>query len=417
MISMAKFIGLVAGILATLFLLGVLCVKGGAVVFAEVLLAFIAFYGIVLYGFLHYRIVRQDELRDVLAVAADTKSPLADAVWAYVEDRPRGRFRRFCEGDFTNFLILGFYWTWHKQRRFDRRAADLASHLEAGIPLSQALWMTPGVASRETILAARVGESTGDLVGPLKHISQSRIGSTVVEILPRLAYPVFLLFVQIAIVTFLMTFIVPRYEKILTDFRIRLPELSQAMFRIGRPVARYGPYLVSLVVFGAFWLAAMLAASPSLRWQVPGIAAIERRFAQGRLLKMLGMLLSTGKTVPQSLALLTQEDYLGPPVKRKLEEAEGRIAAGEPLAEVLAAKRLMPANMVPLLHSAERARNLPWALEEAGDTLVRRTTRLLQRFSSTLGPIAVALMGVLIALTAMAFFLPLIAIMTELTPK
>ena len=143
--------------------------------------------------------------RYVLAVAAETKSPLAIAVWAYVEDRPRGPLRRFCEGAFTNFLVLGFYWSWHKQCRFDRRVAYLASHLEVGVPLSEALAMTPGTASGETILAAAVGESTGDLAGPLRQISKHlphRLGGH------RSRSPVcltwFLLFCQVVVVSFLM---------------------------------------------------------------------------------------------------------------------------------------------------------------------------------------------------------------------
>jgi type II secretory pathway component PulF len=421
MISVPRFIGLIAGISASLFLFGAIAAvigfRGSMMGVPLFLVIALVFYGLALYGFLHYRAVRQEELRDVLAVAADSKSPLAIAVWAYVEDRPRSPLRRFVEGAFTNFLILGFYWSWHQQRRFDRRAADLASHLEAGVPLSQALCMTPGTASRETILAAAVGESTGDLATPLKQIAQSRIGSIVIEIVPRLLYPLFLLGMQLVIVTFLMVFVIPKFEKILSDFKIRLPESAAMIWSFGKTVTTYlGPF-VGVVGFGLLWLIPMLIVSPTFRWWLPGVSIIERRFVQGRLLKMFGVLLGAGKTAPEALKILRGEDYLGPPAHRRLELVRERVKQGAPLAEELAANGLMPKRMIAFLHTAERARNFPWALQAAGDTMVRNATRLMQRVSAVVGPLAVAIMGVFVALMALGVFIPFITILTGLTPR
>lgn len=417
MITLPRFFAIVAGISATLFLFGFMAVKGGGVAVANIIITGAIFYGIAFYGFVHYRAVRQEELRDVLAVAAETKSPLAIAVWAYVEDRPRGPLRRFCEGAFTNFLVLGFYWSWHKQRRFDRRVADLASHLEVGVPLSEALSMTPGTASGETILAAAVGESTGDLAGPLRQISSTRIGSAVIEVVPRLVYPVFLLVCQVGVVSFLMIFVAPKFEKIMADFHIRIPEFAATLLGAGHWMTRFlGPFM-ALSLFGMLWLVPMVIVSPTIRWWVPGLGSIERRYIQGRLLKMLGMLLGAGKTAPQALALLRRDNYLGMPALRRLELVSASVDQGQSLADELAIQRLMPKSMVPLVHAAERARNLPWALEEAGDSLLRSATRLVQRLSAGLGPLAVALMGVFVALIALGVFIPLVTILTELIPR
>jgi type IV pilus assembly protein PilC len=413
MISLARFVGLLAGISATLFLVGLIGFKGGGAWVMLFIVAGIILYGFAGYGYLHYRAVRQEELRDVLAVAAQTHSPLAIAVWAYVEDRPRGPLRRFCEGAFTNLLVMGSYWSLHKQRRFDRRVAELASNLEAGVPLSHALCMSPGTATRETIMAAAVGESTGDLAASLKQIGSARVNSTMIELVPKLVYPLFLLFCQILVVSFLIINVLPRLERIMSEFRVAMPAGVGAF--LGFAEKFLGP-IVAMTLLGSFWLILMLIVSPSTRWRLPGVSSIERRYVQGQVLKMLGMLLKAGKTAPEALSILRREEFLGAPAHQRLKTISARIDQGQPLADELAAQGLMPKNMLPLLHAAQRARHFPWALEEAGDTLIRAAMRLVHRVSAIVGPLAIAIMGLLVALTALGVFIPFIAILTKFSP-
>jgi type II secretory pathway component PulF len=70
--------------------------------------------------------------------------------------------------------------------------------------------------------------------------------------------------------------------------------------------------------------------------------------------------------------------------------------------------------MVPLVHAAERAGNLPWAFVEMADGLYQRTMRLIQRVMQVAFPATVVLLGCLVALVVLSFFLPLVQLVTEL---
>jgi type IV pilus assembly protein PilC len=74
----------------------------------------------------------------------------------------------------------------------------------------------------------------------------------------------------------------------------------------------------------------------------------------------------------------------------------------------------MPGSMLALLHASERARNMPWALEEMGDHLSRRAAHLWQRFTQVVSPLILLAVGASIAFIALAVFLPLITVLTEL---
>jgi general secretion pathway protein F len=408
--------GLAIGVTFTLGLIATMLVFGtplGPVLSVELILAI---YGFALFAYFSYREARQEELRTVLTIAIDARSPLAEAVWAYAEDRPRSFGRRFFEGIIANILVLGSYWTWHKRRRFDRRIIDLATHLEAGMPLSAALEACPGTASSETMLAASVGESTGKLSQALASASQTRLAPIVLEAMPRLVYPLLIAFMMVALVSFQALFIVPKFEKITSDFRIALPETVKVGYASARVIASYVAPATIFVALTLLWMTPALIVSPGFRWRLPLIGRLERRMCQGRILKMLGLLLAAGKTAPEALRLLASRNYLGLDPQRQIELALAGVEAGQPLADELAARRLIPETIPPFLHSAEKAHNLPWAFAEAGETVIRQVRTRFQRLTAVFGPVAIAVLGLCAGFAALCVFLPLIAILTELTP-
>ena len=96
-----------------------------------VLLVLAAFYGWMLFAFLHYRQCRQEELLQVLAAAAEAEAPLAPALWAYVRDRPRGGLRGVWVAVLLCVVVPGYYWLWYRGSNYDRKVERVAELLEA----------------------------------------------------------------------------------------------------------------------------------------------------------------------------------------------------------------------------------------------------------------------------------------------
>src|SRR5207248_2153608 len=91
------------------------------------------------------------------------------------------------------FFVVPGYYLWHRRNSFDRKVARVARRLEAGASLHEALQSAPGVVPGETLLAAAVGESTGQLARCLRGSTAGRLGTVWLEALPRFLYPVALL--------------------------------------------------------------------------------------------------------------------------------------------------------------------------------------------------------------------------------
>jgi type IV pilus assembly protein PilC len=401
-ISFAAFFGLAMGFLLIVGVPPVLAVVVPAVVCGG--------YAWALLSFFHYRYLRQEEFLHLLMAAVDAQAPLAPAVFAYAEDRPRSTLREFLVAVLL-FIVPGYYWLWHRRHRFDRKVEQVALRLEAGYPLYQALLSVPGVASRETVLAAAIGESTGQLGPCLQKVPGWRLTHVWMDAIPRLVYPVLLMGCVLIVASFVLIFIVPKYEKIFADLKVRLPETTEFYIGFGRWVVKYGWVFVLTVVVGG----GLLIASSSACWHCPGLGTLYRMHARGRLLRMLAIMLEAGDTVPEALQLLTDSGYFGGTVLRRLKKLRHLVEMGEPLAGSLYQVGLLPHAMLPLLEAAERARNLPWAMAELGDHLGKRSVRISQRFTAAIFPLTVIGVGVVVGTIVVGLFLPLVKLLTELS--
>jgi type II secretory pathway component PulF len=232
-----------------------------------------------------------------------------------------------------------------------------------------------------------------------------------IELVPRLLYPLALMLYLTAALSFWMTFILPKMQKIYRDFGTQLPWLT-------REVASTGPVVVlGLWLFTALQilLVVLQLVSSTIRWYFPVLGWAYRRDWQGRVLRLLSVLLETGRPVLSSVELLRNAGAVPPTVARRLEAVGEDLEQGQPLGPSLHKQGLLPAALLPLVQSAERSQSLPRVLGELGEHLSQQPIRFLRRLSQGVALALVLLMGALVALVATSMFLPLVGIMEALS--
>jgi type II secretory pathway component PulF len=367
----------------------------------------------VVFAFFHYRQCRQDEFLHLLTTAVEAQAPLAPALRAYVVDRPNGPLREAWVATLLFFLLPGYYWLWYRRFSFDRKVVQVAGLLDMGYSLPEALYASPGVMPRQTVLAATVGESTGRLAHCLRQSVQTRLAPLWLEVLPRIAYPFLLLFFISGVWQFWMILVAPKFEQIFREFRVDLPEATERLFAFADWLADDG-WLITLIVPASAVVVLILFLGSTCRWYCPVVGGFYRRIVQSRVLRMLGVLLETGKPVPEALGILADSGYFPRVAERRLDAVRLRVEHGEPLADSLRRGRLLPPAMMPLVQAAERVGNLPWVLSELSMSLANGTIRRLRRLSIVIGPLVLIAIGSLVAFLALGMFWPLIELLTRL---
>ena len=394
-------------------------ILGGLIVLALgfgsllVLSVLVVVYGWTLYAFCYYRTCRRQELLGLLASSAENAVPLAPALRAYLHDRPRGTMRSFWLATMLAvFPVPGFYWIWYRRRNFDRYAEELAQLLENGVPLSEGLQRLPALANRETILAVAVGEGSGQMARCLRQVAERRLVTLWIDLVPQLLYPIVMFLIICSVVTILVLFLVPRLQAICRDFGEPLPPFTQSFIRNTEKVLTLGPLWIVCAQLIPL-LVVLVVMSSTARWFVPGVGTVYRRLVRSRVLGLTGSLLEAGKSVPESLGVLATLP-MGRTVLRRLERARIQVEQGYPFGESLVQVGLLSEHMLPLLHTAERTGNLPWALRELAESIHTHTMRLVQRTVQAVFPCVVVLFGIVVGVVVVALFVPLVALITNL---
>lgn len=406
------FLSVTAAVVVLLFLF-LMIVAGLGAIGLPLLLILGLIYGWMLFAFLHYRAGRQDELMHLLVAATEANAPLAPALRAYLRDRPRGGWRTFWTASLLFFVVPGYYWLWYRRHNYERKVARVADLLENGVSLPESLQSVPGVVPAGTIVAVAVGESTGRLAVSLTRAMPGHLATVWLEAFPRLIYPLALVCFLIAITTFWMIFLLPKMMRIFHDFGSELPALTQHIAAFGRLVEDYN-WVVLLLILAGLALPGLLVTFPELRRYLPILGRLDRMGTQSRILKMLGVLLESGKPAPEALRVLASPDFFPASVTRRLNAARAAVEQGEPLPDSLHNAGLLSASMVPLVRAAERARHLPWALDELGTHLASRAVRLTRAISLALFPTAVLAVGLLVGVMVVGMFLPLVKLISEM---
>jgi type II secretory pathway component PulF len=359
-----------------------------------------------IYAFVHYRYCRQEELLHVLQTAAVTQAPLESMLWAYLQDRPREHLYR---GILLTFVFPGYYWI-HVYRSFDARLHRLATALESGVPLHAAIRLVPGIVPRELALAITIGEYTGKLAPSLRRLPDRRLMAQFLQLAPRLMYPLFVLTLLVNNIAFLMIFIIPKFEKIFLDFKMRLPAETEVLIHLSRsagslPLILGLAWLLGLVLFN------LLLFSSRVRWLCPGVNWVYRLYARGQFLQILGAMMETGEPLPALLGRVLESGLLPTAVAMRASAVAEEQSEGESLADSLVRNGLLPTSMYGLVVSAQKANNLPWALQEMGDSMIRRSAQLSYRLTMILFPLGIVLCAALVAFVVVSIFTPLISLL------
>lgn len=138
------------------------------------------------------------------------------------------------------------------------------------------------------------------------------------------------------------------------------------------------------------------------------------RYDASLVLRSLSLLMQQRVPLPQALILLANV-YPRGNVRRRLTNAAMEVERGGDWKLALRRQWLLGKSEQALLAAAERAGNLPWALDEMGDALMRRMTYRLTVVYQFIFPVLLFAFAAFVGFFCVALMLPLISLIQGLT--
>ena len=303
--------------------------------------------------------------------------------------------------------------------RFPANIRAIADDLNHGASLVDVLSHYPGVLPLDTEVLVRVGTQTGQLAKVIAETNSDRhqFNAARSRVIGRIIYLLSILVNVQVVSAFLFYFILPKFRAILSDFGVPFPELTQTVISIEEFLGHN--FLFVLLLFAAeLCLIAVLVLSPTTN----GSYLVERvlfgpvtsRRHASLVLQSLSWLVEGGHSLTTAIGQLATW-YPSRSMRQRLGYVLVDLNHGTDWVDSFVHHGLLKSGDAVFMRSATRVGNLSWVLRETARRYERRFLLRFEAFSHGFSIFVLISTGILIGLTCLAYFLPLVRIMELLT--
>ena len=353
---------------------------------------------------------RQGDLLWTIAIALDQKAPLADEI---------ERYANLDAKKVKSFRLPGEI---RPNSRYGLQVRQLAQHLRDGLELSDALEKVPDVVPKHTIVAARVGENSGDLAGAIRdsalhHTSELSDSGSNLSLTLFATYHVLMILLMQLVAAFLLVFIVPKFKHIFDDMGVQLPPLSVALIEVADLLVQHFYISVPLLVGIPVWCMIFSVEGYRRGWENMRLGWLTRwyvRFDTPGILRHLHHAIACGKPVGDALGAIVFYHHRTH-IRETMERILVGVRNGNNCWQLMRDEGFLTRNEQALFDSAQRAGNLPWSLQSVATRITRQQQDFWQRCFELLRPVIVIMLGVIVAWICYAMFMPLMALIADST--
>lgn len=290
---------------------------------------------------------------------------------------------------------------------------QVRDRVREGKSLSEAV-AEAGVFSKVYTTALLAGEKSGNLSGVLEYyIAYQRVSTGVKKkILATLVYPILLISVASIIVTYLVTFVIPKFALLYRDLGVELPGPTQFLIAL---TVDYR-YMIAGII-GALFLAAFGVylwsrtedggtAFDRMKFRLPVIGDTLLKFQTAQFSRTLATLLTGG--TPLVAGLQTASDAISSRLLRStVNQATQMVREGESLHGALATRGVMPELALDMIEVGESSGALAPMLTSVAEFYEEEVSIRLSAMVALIEPIILIFMGLLVAFILISLYLPI----------
>lgn len=299
--------------------------------------------------------------------------------------------------------------------RFREVLTSVIEDIEGGKTMSQALAAFPRVFNTVFVSLIRAGELSGTLTevfenlgGTLKWqdelISQTR---------RLLVYPTMVLVVVLAVMIFLLLYLVPQVTSLMKTMGLELPLQTRVLIWLSDFTATYWPVLMLLPVIVAAGISFMVRTNPRARYlwdysilRLPVTGVILQKIILARFANFFALMYRSGITILD--AVKTSEDIVANRVIAEgLQRAGQQINAGESLPEAFANLGVFPPLVIRMLRVGESTGALDVALMNITYFYNRDVRESVDKALKLLEPMLTLILGGMLALILFSVLTPI----------
>jgi type II secretory pathway component PulF len=235
-----------------------------------------------------------------------------------------------------------------------------------GMSLADAMAKSPDTFPRVYVAMVEAGEAGGFLDVVLAQIAefQAREKDLKSKVLTAMLYPCILLVLALIVLTVLLTFFIPKFQRVFASIHGSLPLITQMIIGASHLMRSYGLFVAAGAVVIGFLVRTWFASEKGKRmWEglvlkSPLVGPLIAQFAMARFCRMLGTLIGAGVPLVHGLNVARRSignQILVDAVGQSIERVQQGGRLGQSLADC---KGLFPGSVVEMISVAEESGRL-----------------------------------------------------------
>jgi len=298
-----------------------------------------------------------------------------------------------------------------------RLIGELNQQLSSGKSFSDALSRYPRFFPPIYVKMIEAAQASGRMERALADIAAERQRSEKLKkkLTSAIAYPAFLAVAALAVLTFVLLYLVPQFETAIVGFRDKLAPSALFVFNLSatlRANLDIAMALVALVLIGA--LALKTVGSKNGLWilllsRLPLTRRVVSYHSTLTFCRTLGMLLDNGVDISTTLRLVGAMMRL-PGVTASIDLVVADIRAGTRLSQALGKQSFLAPHVTHMLRIGEESGHLPDSAARIASFYEAKLDSALEKLTAVIGPLLMVTVSLLIGWVILSIMSALMSI-------
>ena len=303
----------------------------------------------------------------------------------------------------------------HEKAAVQSMLAAVRSHVLEGHTLAEGLSHFPKSFSELYRTSVHAGERTGHLGTVLEYLAEftQRTHEARQKILLAALYPAILSVVSLAIILFLLAFIVPDMVRVFVDAGHTLPLLTRGLIGLSNGMQSYG-WLLLPAGIGTVIVVRRALKHPYQRMKLDGwilrlplLGKLTAQATSARFASTLGMLQTSGIPLLQSLEIASAMIH-NRQLRARASQVALRVREGVALSRAMDQSGIFPPVLMTMTASGEVSGRLGDMLTRAGAMQQRELENRIAVLLGLFEPLVILVMGGLVLVLVLAIILPIL---------
>lgn len=305
---------------------------------------------------------------------------------------------------------------------FRKVIGEIRTDVESGMAFSKSLSKHPRVFSELYVNMVAAGESSGKLDDVLGRLSlkMKKDHNLLSKVKGALTYPIIIIFTMIAVAILMTVVVIPKLAEIFEESEATLPFATKVLIGFSGFLLTHGVLTVIVLVVVLILLLRFSRTKDGQRLfdatllRTPVIGPIIKKINLARFTRSLSSLLETNIPIIETFLIVsrTMGNFF---YRSALEEAGTKLRTGSTIAKVLEHyPKLFPPITTQMIAVGEESGSLDTIAGELAQFYEEEIDQTMSNLSAVIEPVLMLLLGVGVALLAVAVILPIYSLSQQL---